>query len=77
MRPAVNPSITHRCTLKEMTLTRSMAVPAGRRVMFCRGRKILNYADVAVLAKIFHIPKGTTEICVSDADYADIKEWIG
>jgi hypothetical protein len=53
-----------------------MAVPAGR-VMFCRGRKILNYADVAVLAKIFQIPKGTTEICVSGADYADIKEWIG
>jgi hypothetical protein len=76
MRPAASLSITDRYRLKELTLTKSMAVPAGR-VMFSRGRKILNYADVAYLANIFKIPKGATEICVSAADYADIKEWIG
>jgi hypothetical protein len=76
MRPAASLSITDRYRLKELTLTKSMAVPAGR-VMFCRGRKILNYADVAYLANIFKIPKGATEICVSAADYADIKDWIG
>jgi hypothetical protein len=76
MKPAHALSITDRYRLKELTLTKSMAVPAGR-VMFCRGRKILNYADVADLAHIFRIPKGTTEICVSGADYADIQEWIG
>jgi hypothetical protein len=76
MRPAASLSITDRYRLKALTLTRSMAVPAGR-VMFCKGRKILNYADVADLAQIFNIPKGTTEICISGADYADIKEWIG
>ena len=76
MRPAVNLSVTDRYRLKELILTKSMAVPAGR-VMFCRGRKILNFADVAVLANIFQIPKGATEICVSAADHADIKEWIG
>jgi hypothetical protein len=76
MRPAVNLSITDRYKLKELTLTKSMAVTAGR-VMYCRGRKILGYADVADLAQIFGIPRGTTEICVSSADFADIKEWIG
>jgi hypothetical protein len=76
MKPAASLSVTDQYKLKQLTLTRSMAVPAGR-VMFCQGRKILNYADVADLAQIFNIPKGTTEICVSGADYADIKEWIG
>jgi hypothetical protein len=45
--------------------------------MFCKGRKIVSYADVGDLAQILKIPKGTTEICVSTVDYADIKEWIG
>ena len=76
MKPATSLSITDRYRLKEITLTRSMAVPAGR-VMFCKGRKIVSYADVPDLAQIFKIPKGTTEICVSAADHADIKEWIG
>jgi hypothetical protein len=76
MKPATSLSITDRHRLKEITLTPSMAVPAGR-VMFCKGRKIVSYADVPDLAQIFKIPKGTTEICVSTIDYADIKEWIG
>ena len=76
MKPAASLSVTDRYKLKEMTLTRSMAAPAGR-VMFCKGRKIVSYADVVDLARIFNIPKGTTEICVSTIDYTDIKEWIG
>ena len=76
MRPATTLTVTDRYKLKEFALKQLMTVPAGR-VMFCRGRKILNFADVAVLANIFQIPKGATEICVSAADHADIKEWIG
>jgi hypothetical protein len=76
VKPAAALSITDRYRLKELTLTLSMAVPAGR-VMFCQGRKILTYADVIDLAQIFSIPRGATEICVSAADYADIKNWIG
>jgi hypothetical protein len=76
MRPATTLTVTDRYKLKEFALRQLMTVPAGR-VMFCRGRKILGYADVTDLAKIFGIPRGTTEICVSSADYADIREWIG
>jgi hypothetical protein len=76
MKPAASLTLTDRYKLKEFTLRQLMTVPAGR-VMFCRGRKILGYGDVADLAQIFIIPKGTTEICVSSADHADLKEWIG
>lgn len=37
----------------------------------------LYLARKALYEQIFNIPKGTTEICVSTIDYADIKEWIG
>jgi hypothetical protein len=76
MRPATPLTITDRYKLKEFALKQLMTVPAGR-VMFCRGRKILGYAYVADLAQIFSIPRTTTEICLSSADYDDVKEWIG
>jgi hypothetical protein len=76
MKPVTTLTVTDRYKLKEFALKQLMTVPAGR-VMYCRGRKILGYADVADLAQIFGIPRGTTEICVSSADFADIKEWIG
>ena len=76
MKPATTLTVTDRYKLKEYALKPLGTVPAGR-VMFCQGRKILGYANVPDLAQIFGIPRGTTEICVSSADYADIKEWIG
>ena len=76
MKPAGTPSVTIRYKLKEFGLTRLGTVPAGR-VMFCQNRKVLGYGDVANLARIFDIPRGTTEICLSAADYDDVKGWIG
>ena len=68
-------SVTERYRWRELELQRTGTVPAGR-VMFCQGRKILGYADVATLS-VVRIPKGADVMCVSLADADDIKEWIG
>jgi hypothetical protein len=64
-----------RTVFRALELQQTGTVPAGR-VMFCRGRKVLGYADVARLGNIFEIPKGADTICVSAADLQDVKEWI-
>jgi hypothetical protein len=65
-----------RTVFKELELQRTGTVTPGR-VMFCRGRKILGYADVAALGNIFEIPKGADTLCVSLEDADDVKEWLG
>ncbi len=69
-------SITGRYRLKELTLERSQAVTPGR-VMWCQGRKVMGYGDVADLANVLKIPKGANTVCVSAADFEDIKGWLG
>lgn len=76
MKPARAISVTDRTRLKELILQPTGTVPAGR-VMWCRGRKVLGYAGVDDLANVFAIPKGTDTICVSQADFADVREWLG
>jgi hypothetical protein len=76
MKPDVALSITDRYRLKELTLEQSGTVPAGR-VMWCRDRKVLGFGNVSDLPRIFGIPKGANRICLSAADFADVKEWLG
>ena len=76
MKPAVALGVTDRYRLKELTLQQAGTVTPGR-VMFCRGRKIIGYGDVGRLGEFTYVPKGTDTICLSAADYSDVKEWIG
>ena len=41
-----------------------------------QGGVVLGYANVADLANVFKIPKGANTVCVSAADYSDIREWL-
>lgn len=75
MKPPKPLSVTDRQRFRELELQQAGTVPAGR-VMFCRGRKVLDYADVADLVNVFNIPKGADTMCVSPADINDIKEWL-
>jgi hypothetical protein len=76
MKPLPAISVTDRYRLKDLTLIPAGTVPAGR-VMWCRGRKVLGYADVATLANVFAIPKSADTVCVSLADHGDIVAWLG
>jgi len=64
-----------RTVFKALTLLQLGTVPAGR-VMWCRGRQVLGYNDVATLGNIFTIPKGADTLCVSATDFADIQAWL-
>lgn len=75
MKPAAVLSVTDRYRLKEMTLERSGAMPPGR-VMWCNGRKVLGYGNVADLPKVFEIPRGANTLCLSMEDYDDVREWL-
>lgn len=76
MKPPRPISVTDRYRLKELALQQVGTVPTGR-VMWCRDRKVMGFADIAELANVFSIPKGANTICVSPADFADVKEWLG
>jgi hypothetical protein len=76
VKPSATISVTDRYTLKELALQSAGAVTPGR-VMWCRDRKVLGYGDVNDLANVFKIPKGANVLCVSMADYPDIREWLG
>jgi hypothetical protein len=69
-------SVTDRYRLKELDLSLSATVPAGR-VMFCRGRKVLGYGDVAEIANVLKIPRGADTICLAETDYHRVKAWLG
>jgi len=74
--PGIKLSVTQRYALKDMTLEKSQAIPAGR-VMFCKGRKILAFGDVTDLIRARFIAPRADTLCLSAADYDDVKAWIG
>jgi hypothetical protein len=76
MKPAGTLSVTDRYRLKELELQMTGTVPPGR-VMWCRGRQVLGYNDVSQLGNVFAIPKGADTLCVSGADFDDVKAWLG
>lgn len=75
MKPAPLKLAGDRLRFRELALLQVGTVPAGR-VMWCHGRKVLGYADVAKLGNIFAIPKGADTLCVSASDFSDLKEWL-
>lgn len=76
MKPAVAFAKADQTLLRQLKFERS-AVPEPGRVLFCRGRRILGYGDVSKLGDFLYIPKYADTVCVSAADYPDVREWLG
>jgi hypothetical protein len=76
MRPAVDFYKADQTRLRQLKLERSQVLEAGR-LMFCRGRSIIGYGHVGRLANFNYIPKNADTICLSPADFDDVREWIG
>lgn len=76
MRPAVPFTKADQMRLRQLKLAQS-EVPGPGRLMFCRGRKILGYGDVSKLGDYRYIPDRADAVCLSAADYSDVKEWLG
>lgn len=77
MTPAVPFSkASEQTRLRFMKLESSM-VPQPGRVMFCRGRKIIGYGDVGKLGDRGTIPDQADTICISAADFEDVRSWRG
>jgi hypothetical protein len=75
MKPAGAFSAVDQTRFRRLALEPSQ-VPAPGRVMFCRGRKVLGYGDVSKLADFFYVPKDADTLCLSAADFVDVKGWI-
>lgn len=76
MKPAAPFAKTDQQRMRSLTFERSQVPPPGR-VMFCRGHRILSHGDVGKLGDFLYIPKEADTVCVSAADYNDVKEWLG
>jgi hypothetical protein len=68
-------SITLRQKLLDLTWERSMAVTPGR-VMLCKGRHIVGYCSVTDLANASSIAARCNTLCISNADFDDLKAWL-
>jgi hypothetical protein len=44
--------------------------------MFCRGRQVLGYGDLADLASVKWNQPNADTVCVSPRDFVDVKRWI-
>lgn len=76
MKPAIPFAKADQTRFRSLQLHQSQ-VPVPGRVMFCRGRAVLGYGDVEKLGDFLYIPKYTDTVCVSAADWPDIKGWMG
>ena len=76
MKPAVPFTKADQTRLRQLKLEQSQ-VPGPGRVMFCRGRSILGYGDVSKLGDFLYIPKYADTICLSQADFDDVRGWLG
>lgn len=76
MKPAIAFAKADQQRMRSLNWEQSQIPPAGR-VMFRRGRGIIGYCDVAKLGDFMAIPKNADTVCLSAADFADVKEWLG
>lgn len=76
MKPSVPFAKADQQRLRELKIHQSQIPPAGR-VMFCRGREILGHGDVSKLGDFLYIPKRADTVCISAADFPDVREWLG
>jgi hypothetical protein len=75
MKPAAPFTKADQTRIRSLKLEKSFIPPPGR-AMFCQGRKVLGHGDVSKLGDFLYIPKQTTEIRLSPADYDDVMGWI-
>ena len=68
-------SITDRERLRALAWEARQVVPAGR-VMLCKGQRVVGYCDVGDLANAFTIANQASLVCLSPADFADVKRWL-
>jgi hypothetical protein len=73
--PATKLSVTQRYRLRDLIFEKSAAVTPGR-VMLCKGRKIVGFCNVADLANASAIAGRCNTLCLSVADYDDVREWL-
>jgi len=77
MKPAIPFSrAADQMRLRQLKLEQSQ-VPTPGRLMFCRGRHVVGYGDIDKLGSFRSIPDRADTICVSAADFEDVKGWIG
>lgn len=73
--PATKLSVTARHRLKDLIFEKSGAVPPGR-VMLCKGRQVVGFCDVGDLGKTLLIAERANTVCLSSADFDDVKAWL-
>jgi hypothetical protein len=73
--PAIKLTVTQRERLKMLTLEERQVVTPGR-VMLCKGRRIVGYCNLDELANTKTIEAKANVICLSPADFADVKRWL-
>jgi hypothetical protein len=76
MIPATPFTKADQTRLRSLKLEQSGTATPGR-VIFCRGRSVLGYGDVSKLGDFLYIPKSADTVCVSGADWSDVKGWMG
>jgi hypothetical protein len=75
MKPAAAFTTADQTRLRQMKLENN-PMPGAGRVMFCQGRKILGFGEVSKLADFLYIPKNADTLCLSPADFEDVRGWI-
>lgn len=64
-------SLRHRLAAAGIEITQAQVVQSGR-VMWCHGRRVISYGDLANLASLSVYPRGADTACLSPQDYARI-----
>ena len=76
MKPATPFAKADQARMRDLKFEQSQ-IPAPGRVMFCRGRRVLGHGDLGKLGDFLYVPKQADTVCVSAADFDDVKEWLG
>jgi hypothetical protein len=73
--PNIKLTLTQRERFKLLAFEESQTVTPGR-VMLCKGRRIVGYCNIDDLANTRTIEAKATTVCLSPADFADVKRWL-
>jgi hypothetical protein len=73
--PALKLTITQRSRLSALAFEERQVVIPGR-VMLCKGRRIVGYCNLDDLVNTKTIEAQATTVCLSPADFNDVKRWL-
>jgi len=73
--PAIKLTVTQKQRLQIPTLEERQVVTPGR-VMLVKHNRVVGYCDLDQLAETKTIEAKATTICLSPADFADVKRWL-